>query len=59
MTYEKELRKKDDKIVLPEGMTVVLDERPTAYKDLEAICAQLRKISGVKQVLYRYKEEAK
>ena len=59
MTQEKELRVKDNKVVIPEGMTIIFDENPTTYKDLEAIRAQLTRISGVKQVLFRYKEEVK
>lgn len=48
MTQEKELRTKDGRIVIPEGMTIIFDERPTTYKDLEAIRSQLTMISGVK-----------
>ena len=59
MTQEKELRTKDGRIVIPEGMTIIFDESPTTYKDLEAIRSQLTMISGVKQVLFRYKEEPK
>jgi hypothetical protein len=59
MTQDKELRTKDGKIVIPEGMTIIFDESPTAFKDLESVRAAIRQIAGVKQVLFRYKEEPK